>query len=109
MKKQKQLTVNIKGHDWLVVGMTSSAYVRKHGNDSGAIMNFQERKMFFNLSSVTPYYVRHEVLHAFVSSSSTASARLTVDQIEELCADLYGEHGPEMDVIADKILSTLLG
>lgn len=108
MSKKSPLKDKIKGHEWTFHGQTNSAYIRKHGSDSHAITYTKDRDIFFNLSSIAPDYVRHEVLHAYVASSSTNSSNLTADQIEELCCEIYGEHGPEMDLLVDKILNHFL-
>lgn len=108
MNKKKVLTVNIKGFEWKIHALTNSTYVRNHGNDSNAITYYKDREIYFNLSSLAPEYVRHEILHAYIASSNVNSSGLTTDQMEELCCELYGEHGPEMDVLTDKILSFYL-
>lgn len=108
MAKQKSLKLKIKGHDWEVFAQTPAAYKRKHGSDSHAITYTKDKQLYFNISSLAPDYVRHELFHAYIASSSTNSANLTADQMEELAAELYGEHGPEMDCLADQILNFFL-
>ena len=106
--KKKYFESKIKGIDWKFHSQTNSAYVRKHGSDSGAITYTNDREVFFNLSHFSPGIVRHEVFHCYVASSGTNSAGLNPGQMEELCADIYENHGPEMDLLVDKLLEFLL-
>lgn len=107
-RKKAPLKDQIKGHEWTFYAEKSRTYNRKHGSDSHAITYTHEREIYFNIESLAPDYVRHELFHAFVASSSTNSSNLTKDQMEELCAELYGEHGPEMELLVNKILNYYL-
>lgn len=108
MKKKTPLKEKIKGYEWTFHAEKSRTYTRKHGSDSHAITYTLDREIFFNIDTLAPEYIRHEVFHAYVASSSTNSSNLDKDQIEELCAELYGDHGPEMDLLVDKILNYYL-
>lgn len=108
MAKVRSIKIKIKGIEWSIFAQTPAAYKRKHGSDSHAITYTKDREIFFNLSTLAPNYLRHEVLHAYVASSSTNSSSLTADQMEELAAELYGDHGPEMDLAVDQILNFFL-
>lgn len=108
MAKVRSLKIKIKGIEWAIFAQTPAAYKRKHGSDSHAITYTKDREIFFNISTLAPDYVRHEVFHAYIASSSTNSSSLTADQVEELAAELYGEHGPEMDLAVDQILNFFL-
>lgn len=108
MSKKKSLKINIKGLEWTVVGQTASAYTRAHGRDSAAITYLQDRVMYFNLSHFNSEFVRHELGHAYAASCGTTSSSLSADQVEELMCEIIGEHGPELIVLADKIVNFLL-
>lgn len=108
MKKKTPIKQIIKGHEWAFYAETNGTYTRKHGSDSHAITYTHDREIYFNISSLAPDYVRHEVFHAYVASSSTNSSNLDKDQMEELCAELYGEHGPEMELLVNKIINYYL-
>ena len=108
MKKKAPLKEKIKGYEWTFHAQANATYVRKHGSDSHAITYTHEREIFFNLNSMAPDYIRHEIFHAYVASCSTNSSSLDKDQMEELCAEVYGDHGPEMDALVDKILNYYL-
>lgn len=108
MKKKPPLKEKIKGYEWAFYAQSNAAYVRKHGSDSHAITYTHEREIYFNLNTMAPEYLRHEVFHAYVASCSTNSSNLDKDQMEELCAEVYGDHGPEMDLLVDKIMNYYL-
>jgi hypothetical protein len=108
MKKKPPLKEKIKGYEWTFYAQLNATYIRKHGSDSHAITYTTEKEVFFNLNTLAPSYVRHEVFHAYVASCSTNSSNLDKDQMEELCAEIYGDHGPEIDVLVDKIINYYL-
>ncbi|NBO22292.1 hypothetical protein EBU94_02975 [bacterium] len=108
MAKAKVYSAKIKGIDWKFYAQSSATYSRRHGRDSHAITYTKDREVFFNINSLAPDYVRHEIFHAYVASSSVNSADLDKDQMEEVCAEVYGEHGPEMDLLVDQILNFFL-
>lgn len=108
MSKKRTYKDRIKGMEWTFSLLPKASYVRGHGNDSDAVTYPHDREVFFNSDRLTPGVVRHEVFHVFVASSGTNSANLTVDQMEELGAELYENHGPEMDWLVDKILEAFL-
>jgi hypothetical protein len=107
-KSSKVFNAKIKGHDWKFYAQSSSTYNRKHGTDSHAITYTKDREIYFKISELSPDYVRHEVFHAYIASCSTNSSQLTKDQMEELCAELFGEHGAEMNLLVDQILNFFL-
>lgn len=106
--KKKPYKANIKGIDWEFHIQSNASYIRSHGKDSGAITYLGDRDVYFNSSQLSPGTVRHELMHVYVKSSGTNSASLSPDDVEELCAELYEVHGPEMDLLVDKILEHFL-
>lgn len=108
MAKPKHFSAQIKGHEWKFFAQTASTYKRKHGNDSHAITYTKEREVYFKINELSPDYCRHEIFHCYIASCSTNSASLTTDQMEELCAELFGEHGAEMNLLVDQILNFFL-
>lgn len=104
---KKSLKIQIKGLDWTVFGQSNKSYARAHGSDSAAITDINEREIYFNLDHFTTSYCRHEIFHAFLASSGTSSSSLTADQVEELAAETYGDHGPVMDMLTDQIVNFL--
>lgn len=109
MSKKKSLVIQIKGLEWQVFSQTNTSYIRQHGKDSGAITYLKEKQIYFNKDHFNPGYIRHELLHAFVSSSGINSSSLDADQIEELCAEIVEEHYFEIGSLTDKITNFILG
>ena len=108
MKKKPPLKEKIKGYEWTFYAQSNATYIRNHGSDSHAITYTHDREIYLNIGSLAPDFVRHEVFHAYVASCSTNSSSLDKDQMEELCAEVYGDHGPEMDMLVDKIINYYL-
>lgn len=104
MSKKKKYTANIKGVNWDFYCIPQSSYIRAHGKDSDAVTYPHDKECYFNKARFLPGAVRHEIFHIYVASSGINSANLTVDQMEELGAELYEQHGPSMDVLVDNIL-----
>ena len=105
MSKPKSTTVELFGVAWSVFLQSEATYKKMHGSDSDGVCYPHDREIYFCKSSFTPACVRHEIWHAMVASSGHTSSNLTADQMEELGAEIYAEHGPRMDLIVDQIIS----
>ena len=108
MKKKPPMKLTFKGIEWTFVVQNNATYCRNHDKDSEASTYPFDKEVVFNANYFSPYVVKHELIHVAVASSSTASSNLDAEQIEELCAELYGEHSNELDHIAEKILNYFL-
>jgi hypothetical protein len=111
VKKKPPYKAHIKGVEWTFFVQTPATYRRSHGadgKDSEAITYPYDREVYFNSNYLSPYTVKHEILHVFVASSSTDSSSLDADQKEELCCELYGNHSTDMESLAEKILNYFL-
>jgi hypothetical protein len=108
MTRPKFFTAKIKGIEWKFYAQASSTYNRKHGTDSHAITYTKDHEIYFKLSELSPDYIRHELMHAYVMCCSINSSSLTADQMEEVCAEIFGEHGAEMYLMVDQILNFFL-
>lgn len=106
--KRKPYKANVKGVDWEFHLQSASVYKRNHGGDSGAITYLGDKEVYINQSQLSPGTIRHEIMHVYAKSSGMNSSTLNGDQAEELCAELYEFHGPEMDLLVDKILEHFL-
>jgi hypothetical protein len=101
----KTLTLNIKGRDWVFQVLPEKAYVKKFNDDSMAITIEKEKSVYFNKPDFNLVTIRHELLHVLVFSSLVESSELSSEQMEELCAEITGEHGLEIIVWSEKILN----
>jgi hypothetical protein len=105
---KKRIEFDVKGRKWAFSLAIDSSYKRKWGSDSCAITIFEDHEVYFRKSEFTPNTVRHEVFHVYVYESLTNSADLSGDQMEELCAEIMGEHGVEICSLSDIIYHKLL-
>ena len=108
MRASKQVTVNIKGSPWIIKLFTKKQYEKLHGCDSGGITISKDKQIHLIKTELIPENVRHEIFHAFVEESNTASSNLDADQMEELCATIMGCHGIKIITLADYILTQFL-
>lgn len=108
MAKLAKFTYSIKGIEWAFFVQPQRTYEKNHGKDSDAVTYPHDKEVYFNKARFLPGAVRHELMHVYVASSGTNSADLTADQVEELCAEIYEQHGPEMDMLADKLIDFFL-
>lgn len=109
MAGKKFVIRNIKGSEWHFYLESPSVYKRKHGSDSAAIVYLKEREVFFNRAEFDTDAVRHELFHIYVAESNTKSSPdFTKDDMEDLGAEIMGEHGPSIIQEADFIHNKLL-
>jgi hypothetical protein len=104
MTKNKHLTLKVKGIEWKVFIQTPAAYKRKHGNDSDAITYPDDKELHFKKDHVRFGTCLHEVWHLFIACSGINSASLTVDQFEEVSAEILEEHYFDIGDTAKKIM-----
>lgn len=106
--KRKPYTGTVKGIKWDFHLCVPRTYVRDHGKDSDAVTYPHDKEVYFNSAQLTPGVVRHEIMHVYVASSGTNSASLSADQMEELAAEIFETHGPEMNLLVDNVLDHFL-
>lgn len=107
--KRKYLHLNIKGQEWKVFVQTHSSYKRMHGSDSAAICYPDDREMYFDRSTVSLKLIRHEVFHAFISSTDTEnSSGMTAADQEEVDCTVYGNNKTALNDIEDRIIEYIL-
>ena len=104
MSRKNHYERKIKDLNWKFYMQTDRTYVREHGADSDAVSYPHDKEVYFCKSRFLPSVIRHELIHIYVASSSINSANLTADQMEESIAEIYEQHGPEMQIIEDEIL-----
>lgn len=103
-RKRPYYTRKIKDLAWKFYVQPQSSYVKDHGSDSDAVTYPHDKECYFNKNRFLPSVVRHEMIHIYVASAGINSANLTADQMEETIAELYEQHGPEMQLLEDEIL-----
>lgn len=103
--------IKILGVLWSYKILEDFNYDSKHGTDSAAYIEHDEHKPFirFRASDFSLPTVRHELFHAYVFGLHLSSADLSVDQFEEVVAEMLGTHLPNMEIQAQEIYNSLLG
>lgn len=104
MTKKKSFKKKIKDVNWTFYIQTTRQYIKDHGDDSDAITYPHDKECYFNKARFLPSAIRHEMIHIYVASSSVSSSNQDAEQREETIAEIYEQHGPEMQVLEDEIL-----
>lgn len=101
--KKIELTVSIKGEDWLIRLRTHKSYIKDHGDDSAGITLYYKRIIDINKSGYTFDVILHELFHAFIRECNAESSDLSTLQMEELCCSLVGNNIFDLLSVAFKI------
>ncbi|MGL4337294.1 MAG: hypothetical protein ACRCST_10415 [Turicibacter sp.] len=99
----KQLTIQIKGSNWTVKMLTPRKFIKLH-KDWAAMTLPDSKEIHFRTDFFLPHFIRHELLHAFVSETGVENVKMDIDDMEELCCTIVGDFGIDIIKIADYIL-----
>jgi hypothetical protein len=108
----KEISIPIKGRSWKFILMADRRFDKIHNikeDDSNVAMTVPGtyevhfRKSDWNISTI-----RHEILHVLYSASLVGSTDLSVSDVQEICAEIVGEHGLEICLWADQIAERFL-
>lgn len=113
MKAPCKVILPIKGSKWTFKLVNDKLYDKTHLNidgdeDSSAITLPVQREVHFRKSDITLSIIRHELLHVLVNSSLIGSSALSCHQMEELCAEIIGEHCSDLILWSDLIMNNFL-
>ena len=101
-----EFTVQIKGANWLIKKLTPRKFKKLHDVICPALTIPIDREIHLNSELYTPYYIRHELFHAYVAECNTESMTdMTLDDMEELSASLVAEFCFDIAKLADEIFS----
>jgi uridine kinase len=101
------MKIRILNIEWNLILCSDSYYKKKHGSDSRAMLYENTKTIYFCKSELDLNLIRHELLHAFVSSSSIRSSKLNASQMEELCAEIVAHHLTDILILSEYILTNL--
>jgi hypothetical protein len=77
---------------------------RAHGDEQTlAITITTDKEIYFRASKLHKETVIHELFHAYVEEVCITPAEPTVEQMEEVAADIMGKYGKRLLKTADKI------
>lgn len=105
------LTLNIKGKNWHFITIADKSFDKKFPNEEGeegetaAVTKSDENTVYIRKTKVTIPVIRHEIFHVIVFSSLIESSSLTKDQMEELSAEIVGEHASEIVLWAEQVMN----
>lgn len=108
MAKNKIFLFKIKGKEWKARCYAPRTYTKMHGSDSAAITVMSDRELHFNTKYLSLDYIQHELWHAFTYESNTNSSYLSNDQMEELSATIFSNHGLEIIALSIEIQQQFL-
>lgn len=99
------LVIQIKGANWTIRRLTTRKFTKIHDDKKCPALTVPcDREIHLNSNLHTPQFIRHELLHAFVSECNTESmTSLTIDDMEELCASIVAEYAFDIIKVADYI------
>ncbi len=104
---KRSFKLSIKGHDWIVVLQSHSAYKRMH-DESEAITYINEREIFFDKSKISLELIRHELLHAFLSSLDLEYTPMDAETQEEVSCTVYANNKAQLNEAEEKIVNFAL-
>lgn len=102
------ISINIKGREWKFIVIADKTFDKRYNpeHDGGcAITISADKSVFIKKSSIHMPVIRHEIMHILVFSSLIESSSLTALQIEEMCCEIVGEHGPEIQLWAETVMN----
>jgi hypothetical protein len=102
------MKIMIRGHVWKVYLLDEETFISKFDDGTAALTAPKERMLFFQPDYIDLPTVIHEVFHAYISHGGLESANLSVDQVEEVHAELVGTYGVEMIALSRRIRKELL-
>lgn len=108
MSKKKtfpSLEVLICGKRWTAY-LCSSRYInKKHDKATMAITVLDDKEIFFRIRQLSKETIIHELFHAYVWELGARSMDLDVDQMEELCAEMFSKHAEVMLATSGVVLA----
>jgi hypothetical protein len=107
MKPLTSIILSIKGREWHFKLFTDRAFDKLHnpnGDENNAAMTcLNIHEVHFAKSDWCNTDIRHEICHVFYAMTNTSSAGHDPLQVEETLCEVFGQHGPEMITLADRV------
>jgi hypothetical protein len=107
------ITIDIKGRDWKFILVPDRRYDKLYNDSeehgSAAITLPTIREVHFRKSDWDLITIRHELLHVLYNMSLVSSTDMSIEDVQELCAEIVGHHAIEIVLWADQIAERFLG
>lgn len=107
------IVLSVKGRDWNFILIPDKRYDKLHNhteNDhSMAITLPTVYEVHFRKSDWDLGTIRHELLHVLYAMSLVGSTDLSISDVQEICAEIVGQHTPDVVLWTDRIAEKFLG
>lgn len=100
------MKIKIADSFWKIKLLTRKEFDKKFEN-AYALTDVENKILYFSDDSVNRNTVNHEVFHVFFSLALVASSDLTMDQTEEVAAEVMGKYAEDYIKITRKIFNLL--
>lgn len=101
------IKLKILDTEWRFYVYEHEQYEAKFGADSAALVIPSDNEGHFNLEDLTLSTVKHELFHAWLAALPINSARISKNQMEEICCDLFSDYGDLINRQARKLYKEL--
>ncbi len=86
--------IQILDNTWKFYVLEDDEFAERFGEGDAAVTLPDTYEVYFSADEVTRVNVRHELAHVYYASMCVHAAELTVDQVEEVFAEMIGQNGP---------------
>ena len=101
------MKLKISDVTWKIRLLTVDKYIAEYGDDSRAITDVHAHTVDFRRDIVTLELVRHELVHCYFALAMVTSSQLTMDQTEEVFAELMSKYGEQYIQNSRKVFNYL--
>lgn len=100
--------IHVKDIPWEFIVQTDDDYKENHGKDSYGITYKHDLKVYLKESELSLRLIKHEMFHVFHGSCCINSTNeITVEDMEEIGADIIEFHGEDLLKLSKKVYNTL--
>jgi hypothetical protein len=97
LKGYLQLSFDVLGKPWTLRVLSAKYYRKKNGRDSAAVTKMHKRRIELQPSFLDSETITHELVHAYLYEMCLHSTNeITVDDLEEVFAELMAKRGREL-------------
>lgn len=103
-----KLKIKIKDVNWTTEILDDNIYIKQHDDTSLGITDSDTKNIHFRKSAFSESLVRHELMHAYVSSCCVDSmSEMEPEDMEELCCEIIGMHGKQIMNLSARVFKRL--
>lgn len=102
------MRVDILGRRWNVSVLDADAFRKRFNEDLAGVTLTQTNEIVINREDLTLATVKHECWHGLLAGMCISAADLSLDQFEEVTAEVFAIHGDALSALASKLHKALL-